>query len=160
MSAKPESTQPTPEAELQSWIDRLDPKGQKLFRSVRAAVRKRFPTVDELAYDYTSSIVLSYTPTKHGKDGIVSIAARADGVRLYLLDGPRLPDPKKLLQGSATQVRFVPVEAASRLAHPDVEALISSAIDRSKVAPPSVGKGRLIIQSRADKKPARRKPTK
>ena len=53
MTVKPDSRKRTPEAQLRAYIDRLDPKNQKLFRSVRAAVRKRFPTANELAYDYS-----------------------------------------------------------------------------------------------------------
>ena len=54
-----DSGEPTPEAQLQSFNDRFDPKHQKLIRSVRAAVRKRFPTANELVYDYSSFFVLS-----------------------------------------------------------------------------------------------------
>jgi hypothetical protein len=76
------------------------------------------------------------------------------------MNGPQLPDPKKLLQGSAKQVRFIQLEAASRLAHPDVKALIAAAIDQAKISLPSKGKGALIIKSSATKKRVRKKPTK
>ena len=161
---KTESKTPTPEAELQSYIQRLDPKNQKLMRSVRTAVRKRFPTANELAYDYGSHVVISYSPTDRAIDAIVAIDGRADGVRLYLTHGPHLPDPKGLLQGSGSQVRFVQVEAASRLAHPDLKALIAAAVDQSTVPlpskGPSKGKGKLIIKLTAAKKRSQRKPTK
>lgn len=151
MTVKPDSKKLTPEAQLRSFIDKLDPKDQKLLRSVRAVVRKRFPTANELAYDYSHSVVLAYSPTDRGIDGIVSIAARADGVRLYFNQGPQLPDPKKLLLGSGKQTRFVQVEAASQLADPDLEALMVAAIDRATVPLPSKGKGRLIIRGAAAK---------
>ena len=160
MTAKPDNSKSTPEAQLESFIDRFDPKAQKLFRSVRTAVRKRFPTANEMAYDYADSVVISYTPTDHGKDGIVSIAARADGVRLYLSGGPRLPDPKKLLQGSAGIVRYVPVEAVSQLDHPDVKALIAAALDQAKIPYSSKGKGALTIRPTAAAKRPRPKPKK
>jgi len=144
---KPDSKTPTPEAQVRSFINRFDPKEQKLFRSVRAAVRKRFPTANELAYDYNHSVVIAYSPTDRGIDGIVSIALRADGVYLYFMNGPQLPDPKGLLLGSGKQTRFVQVEAASQLAHPDVEALMAAAIDQAKVPLPPKGKGRLIIRT-------------
>ena len=147
MTVKPDSRKLTPEAQLRSFIDRFDPKDQKLIRSVRAAVRKRFPTANELAYDYTSSIVIGYSPTDRGIDAIVAISARATGVALYFNQGPQLPDPKKLLRGSGKQTRFVRVDAASQLAHPDVEALIAAAIDQARVPLPSKGKGSLIIKS-------------
>ena len=148
---KPDSKTPTPDAQVRSFINRFDPKDQKLFRSVRAAVRKRFPTANELAYDYNHSVVIAYSPSDRGIESIVSIALRADGVHLYLMNGPQLPDPKGLLLGSGKQTRFVRVEAASQVAHPDVEALIAAAIDRARVPLPSEGRGRLIIRGAAAK---------
>ena len=114
---------------------------------MQAAVRKRFPTANELVYDYSSFFVISYLPTDKGIDGIVSIAARADRVELYFNHGPQLPDPKKLLLGSGKLTRFIRVETARQLAHPDVEAFIATAIDLSSVPLPSEGKGSLIIKT-------------
>ena len=71
-----------------------------------------------------------------------------------------MPDPKKLLQGSGKQTRFIRVDAAGQLGHPDVEALIVAAIDHATVPLPSKGKGKLIIQSSASKRRPRRKSTK
>ena len=154
------SADATPEAQLESFLERFEPKTRKLFSSVRTALGKRFPTANELAYDYADSVVISFTPTDHGKDGIVTIAVRADGVRLYLAGGPKLPDPKKLLQGSAGLVRYVPLDDASRLAHPDVKALIAASLDQAKVPYPSKGKGALSIRPTAAAKRPRPKPKK
>ena len=160
MPVKPDSKTTSPEAQLRSFIDRFDPKAQKLIHAVRTALRKRFPTANELAYDYGHSVVISYSPTERGFEGIVTTSASADGLRLYFAQGPKLPDPKKLLQGSAKQVRFIPVEAASRLAHPDVKALMAAAVGRAPVPMPSKGKGGLFIRGAAAKKRPPRKPTK
>ena len=158
MTVKPDSKKRTPEAQLRAYIDKLDPKNQKLFRSVRSVVRKRFPTANELAYDYSHALVIGYSPADRGIDSIVAIRADANGVSLYFSQGPQLPDPKRLLRGSGKQTRYIPVEAASQLAHPDVEALIAAAIDRARVPLPSKGKSSLIIMSDGAKKPSRRKP--
>jgi len=160
VAVKPDRSKLTPEAELQSYIDRLDAKDQKIMRSVRAAIRKRFPTANELAYDYSSHVVISYSATDRAIDSIMAIDGRADGLRLYFMHGPQLPDPNRLLQGSGSQARFVPVEAASRLAHPDVAALIAAAVAKSTAPLPSKGKGALIIKLTAAKKRSQRKPTK
>jgi len=157
---KPDSTKLTPEARLRSFIDRFDPKDQKLIRSVRAAVRKRFPTANELAYDYSHALVIGYSPADRGIDSIVAIRASATGVSLYFSQGPKLPDPKGLLRGSGKQTRFIELEAASQLVHPDVEALIAATIDQARVPLPSKGKGSLIIKSDGAKKPPRRRPSK
>ena len=160
MTAKPDSKNLTPEAQLRAYIDNLNPKNQKLFRSVRAAVRKRFPTANELAYDYGTALVIGYAPADRGIDAVVAIRAGATGVSLYFNQGPELPDPKGLLRGSGKQTRFVQVEAASELAHPDVEALLAATIDQARIPLPSTGKGSLIIKSDGAKKPPRRKPSK
>lgn len=160
MAVNPKDATVEPEAQLRACVKRLDPKNQKLFRSVRAALRKRLPTANELAYDYGSQVVLSYSPTDRGIDGIVAIAGRADGVQLYFGQGKHLPDPKGLLLGSGSLTRFVWVETASRLSHPDLKALIAAALDRATVPLPSKGKGQLIVRPTAASKRSRRKPTK
>ena len=147
----------TPEAQLRSLIEKFDPQDQKLIRSVRSAVRKRLPTANELVYDYNSFFVITYSATDHPMDGIVSTAARPDGVRLYFMQGQKLPDPKKLLMGSGKQTRFIPVQAAAKLKHPDVEALIVATIDQASVPLPSEGRGTLIIRTFGEnKRPPRR----
>ena len=165
MAAKLDSGKGAPEAQLQSFNDRFDPKHQKFVRSVRAALQKRFPTANEIAYDYSSFFVIGYSPTEQGIESIVSIAARADGVDLYFSHGPQLPDPKKLLKGSAKMVRFIRLESVKHLADPDVEGFISGAIDLAKIKFASKGKGSLIIKTNktaaAKKKPvAKKKPSR
>lgn len=161
MAVKPDGKTPTPEAQLRAAVGKLDPKTRKLFRAVRAAVRKRFPTANELAYDYDFALVVGYAPADRGVDAVVAVRASDAGVSLYFSQGPKLADPAGLLRGSGKQVRYVPVEAAGRLADPDVEALIAATAAQARVPLPAEGKGRLIIQSGgAKKKPPRRKPAK
>jgi len=159
--AKDVTTDPsTPEAQLRSLIEKFGPQDQKLIRSVRSAVRKRLPAANELLYDYKTFFVIAYSATDQPTDGIASIAARPDGVRLYLMSAPRLPDPKKLLMGSGKEARFLRVESAGQLAHPDVEALFAAAIDLAGAPLPTTGRGRLVVRTFAGKKGPRRKPAK
>jgi len=158
MAAKVGSIKQTPEAQLRILVDRLDPKVQKLFRAVRAALRKRFPTLNEFAYDYSSFVVISYTPNEQGKDGIVSIAGRDSGVQLYFNQAKKLADPKKLLKGSGGMARFIQVETTKQLADPDVTAFFAAVTENSAVPLPAKGKGMLVIKTfKEQKKPARKK---
>ena len=147
MTVIPDSKKATPEAQLRSFNDRFAPKHQTFIRSIRAALRKRFPTANELAYDYKTFIVIAYSPTEQGIDAPVSVAARADRVELYFNHGPKFSDPKKLLQGSGKLTRFIRLESARQLADPDVKGFIAAAIDHSTVPLPSKGKGSLIIKT-------------
>src|SRR5262245_48826876 len=150
----------TAEATLRSFIGKFAPKDQKRIRAVRAAVRKRFPTANELVWDNYNFFVIGYSPTERPADSIVSIAARANGVGLCFIHGAALPDPKKLLLGSGSQTRFIRVESAAVLSRPEVEALVVAAIDRAKTPLPRTGRGRLIIRSVSKKQRPRRRPAK
>ena len=160
MPAKSDAGAASAEARLRSFIGKFEPKDQRLIRAVRSAVRKRFPTANELVWDNYNFFVIGYSPTERPTDSIVSIAARANGVGLCFIHGARLPDPKTLLVGSGKQTRFIRVESASLLTHPDVEALVAAAVDRAKTPLPTTGRGRLIIRSVAAKQRLRRKPAK
>ncbi|XHS80353.1 hypothetical protein ACFJGW_10345 [Burkholderiaceae bacterium UC74_6] len=140
------------EVRLQACIDRLAPKIQKLGRAVRAAVRKRFPTANELGYDYGDFVVIGYSPNDKGIDAVVAIALRATGVFLYFSQGPQLPDPKQMLRGTGKQVRFIELADAKQLADPDVEALITATIAQARVPLAAQGKGRLIFKASGAKK--------
>ena len=148
----------SPESRLRLFYERFGPKHRKLIRAVRAAVRRRFPSANELAYDYSSFILLAYSPTERGIDAFVSIAARANRVDLYFNNGPKLPDPKELLRGSGRQTRYIRLEKAAQLLHPDVKALIAAAKDLARTPLAPKGKGTLIIKT--DKSGAKPKPRK
>jgi len=73
-------------------------------------VRKRFPTANELAYDYKTFVVIGYSAPDRGIDAIVALAARSTGVSLYFNQGPKVPDPKGILMGSGKRTRFIQLE--------------------------------------------------
>jgi len=159
-AAKKADRQVGVERQLKAFIAKFGAKDQRLIRAVRSAVRKRFPTANELVYDNYNFFVIGYSPTERPSDAIVSIAARANGVGLCFFHGASLPDPKKLLLGSGNQTRFIRLESAATLAHPDVETLVAAAIARSKAPLPATGRGKLIIRSVSPKQRPRRRPAK
>ena len=146
------------EARLKGFIAKFDPKHQTLIRAVRQALRTRFPTAYELAYDNYNFFVLGYGPTERPSDCILSMAAGANGVGLCLLRGASLPDPKGILLGSGNQTRFIRLESVSVLARPEVEALVAAAVALSKTPLPASGGVKLIIRSVSAKQRPRRKP--
>jgi hypothetical protein len=108
-----------PETQLQSFIDKFDPKQQATIRAVRRALRQRLPGANELVYDNYNFFVIGYSSTERPSDSIVSLAAGANGVGLsFPYCGARLPDPHKLLLGSGNQNRFIRLDSAKVLARP------------------------------------------
>jgi Domain of unknown function (DU1801) len=146
-----------PERRLKTFIAKFEPRHQTLIRAVRKALRKRFPTAYELAYDNYNFFVIGYGSTERPSDAIVSMAAGANGVGLCFIHGASLPDPHKILLGSGNQTRFIRLESVNVLARPEVKALLAAAIARAKTPLPARGRGKLIIRSVSAKQRPRRK---
>src|SRR5437762_2222402 len=130
-----------PEEQLKTFVDKFEPAHQTLIRDVRKALRKRLPTAHELVYDNYNFFVIGYSPTERPSDGIISMAAGANGVGLCFIHGARLPDPKKILTGSGKQTRFIRLQSAKELARPEVEALIAAAVAQAKTPLRATGRG-------------------
>ena len=135
------------EKQLKRFISKFEPAHQRLIRAVRTALRKRFPTANELAYDNYNFFVIGYGPTQRPSDCIVSIAAAANGIGLCFIRGASLHDPRKILLGSGKQTRFIRLESADVLARPEVEALIAEAVAQAESPFSASGRGKLIIRS-------------
>jgi len=147
----------TAETQLRAFIAKFGDDDQRLIRAVRAAMRRRLPTANELVWDNYNFFVIGYSPTERPTDSVFSIAARANGLGLCFIRGAKLADPKGLLQGSGKQTRFIRIESAGDLAKLDVEALIKQAIAAAKTPFPPRGLGKLIIRSISAKQRPRRR---
>jgi hypothetical protein len=143
--------------QLAGFIAKFDPKAAKLIRACRAEMRGLLPTAVELVYDNYNFFVIGYGPTERASEAILSIAAAANGVGLAFLHGATLADPKKLLQGSGKQNRFIRLPTIAPLRSPDVLALIRAAVAQSKTPFPAQGGGYLVIKSISAKQRPRRK---
>lgn len=136
------------EAQVRTLIDKYVPTHLRLIAAMRRVLRKRLPTAHEVVYEYQNlgAVVISYSPSEQGYDGVLAIRADANGVKFYFNRGKELPDPEKLLQGSA-QARWIAVESAATLARPAVASLIDEAIARNKVPFAHTGRGPVVIRS-------------
>jgi hypothetical protein len=146
------------ETELRRLIDKFSPEKLRLVSAVRRALRKRLPTAHEIVYEYRDCFVISYSPSEHGYEGVLAIRGSAKGVQLYFNRGKELPDPLKLLQGSANLVRWIEVEGAATLGRPEIARLLDEAIKRSRVPFARTGGGVMVSRSTSAKKkrPSRR----
>jgi hypothetical protein len=138
------------EAEVRTLIARFAPVHQRLIGVVRRRLRKRLPTAHEVVYEYRDCFVISYSPNEHGYEGVLALRGSADGVKLYFTQGKGLPDPEKLLRGSAN-ARWIQLEGASTLTRPAVARLMDEAIARNRVPFARTGRGLVVIRLTAAK---------
>jgi ethanolamine utilization protein EutA (predicted chaperonin) len=84
-------------------------------------------------------------------------------VSLFFLQAMKsnLQDPQKLLQGSGSLVRFIPLDSPAQIDSAAVQQLMKKALVAAKVPLSRTGKGKLIIKSiSATQRPRRPAPAK
>jgi hypothetical protein len=146
----------TPEQQLKGFIAKFDPAMGMQIRECRSAMRKRYPTANELVYDNYNFFVIGYCTTERPSDCVVSLATNSKGIGLSFYRGATLADPHRILQGSGKQNRFVRLDGVATLRRSEVQELLDAA--EAQADPPFVktGKGKLIIRSISEKQRKRR----
>ena len=137
---------------MRALVARFASSHQRLVTSIRRRLRTRLPTAHEVVYEYRDFLVISFSPDDRGYAGVFAIHAGEQGVKLYFNHAKGMPDPEKLLQGSGSQMRWMPLESASTLARSHVASLIEEAIERTSVPFASTGKGSVVIRSTSAKR--------
>jgi hypothetical protein len=148
------------ETRLEGFFSRYEPATAGLGRALRARLRARLPGLFEIVYMYEGqeALVISYSPSEKGYEGVCSLALRPAGVQLHFAQGARLSeaDPGGLLQGSGNTVRHVVLHSVAEFDRPEIEVLMAAALKLAKVRPEAGAKGRVILRAEAQKKRARR----
>lgn len=151
MSPSEPNTQPAAdrraaEAELSELVAKIAPVHEALVGAMCRSLRKRLPTAHEVVYEYADCVVISYSPSGRGHEGVLSIRASAKSVELYFNNGKQLTDPDKLLKGSAKLVRFIQIESAATLRRAAVVDLIDEALVRNSVPFAATGRGTVVVR--------------
>jgi hypothetical protein len=149
-----------PAKQVESFIAKFDPGIARIVRAARAKLRKRYPTANELVYDNYNALAIGYGPNERTSEVFVSLAAYARGATLYFVQGRKIADPKRLLQGQGNQGAFVRLESVTVLDDRDVIALMDSAVSIGKTPLAASGRGRTIVKSISAKQRPRRLPAK
>ena len=146
----------TPAQQLAGFIGRFEPAIGRLVHAACTALRKRFPTANQLVYDNYNALAIGFSSTDRVSDVLLSLAVYARGVNLYFMYGARLPDPQHVLKGSGNRGRFIPLDSVAVLGRPAVAALIGAAVRQAKTPLGRTGRGRLLIKSVSKKQRPRR----
>lgn len=147
--------EPTPAAQFAKLLARFSPKIVAFAKRCMPKIRQALPGCLQLVYEYRHCVVISFGQSEQGAEGIVALSIYPEEVRLYFQGGKFLADPKDLLQGSAG-VRYVVLETAAAIDHPDIKALFKEAIKYRKAKLPRAGaaaRSPMIIKSILGKKP-------
>ena len=146
----------SPAKQLAGFIAKFEPAVQRVVRSCRWALRRRFPTAIEQVYDNYSFLAIGYCSTERTSDCIVSLAVSAKGVALSFYNGATLPDPENVLNGSGAQNRFVRLRSAKDLRESAIDTLLLAALAQANTPLSKSGRGVTLIKSVSAKQRPRR----
>ena len=150
------------ETQLANFFAKYEPAMAKLGKALRAKLRDRLPGLFEIVYVYETqnALVISYSPTENGYEGLCSIALYPRWVKLFFAQGALLSksDPNKLLQGRG-KVRHVVLNSVADFDRVEIEVLMAAAVTLAKLRLDASAKGSVILRAAAQKqRAARRKP--
>lgn len=151
---------PDDEIKLASFFAQYDPAIAQLAQALRGGLRARLPGLFEIVYLYPRqrALLLTYSPTERGYQGLCSLGVYPQQVLLHFGQGARLAhaDPYKLLRGSGNVVRHVVLNDAQDLERADIETLMVAALALAAVRPVAGAHNQLIIKAEEQQKRARR----
>lgn len=152
------------ETQLAGFFAKYEPAIAKLGEALRAKLRDRLPGLFELVYVYDTqnALVISYSPTENGYEGLCGIALYPRSVQLFFGQGALLSksDPNKLLQGRGKTVRHVVLNSVADFDRAEIEVLMAAALKLAKLRLDASAKGSVIIKAAAQKQRAARRATK
>ena len=151
------------ETQLAGYFAKYDPPIVKLGKALRAKLRARLPGLFEVVYVYEGqhSLVISYSPTEQGYEGLCSLALYPREVKLFFAQGALLSkaDPNKLLQGRGTTVRHVVMNTLADFDRAEIEAVMAAAVQLAKLRLDAGAKGSVVFRVEAQQQRARRTKT-
>ena len=148
------------ETQLASYFARYEPAMAKLGKALRAKLRGRLPGLFEIVYVYENqdALVISYSPTERGFEGLCSIGLYPRCVKLFFGQGARLSksDPNRLLQGRGKTVRHVVLNSIADYDRAEIGVLMAAALKLAKLRLDASAKSSVIIKAEAQKQRALR----
>ncbi|MCB9833073.1 MAG: hypothetical protein H6807_11430 [Planctomycetes bacterium] len=130
-----------PETILEERFANYEPALATLGKALRAKLRARLPGLHEIVYVYENqgALVVAYSPSERGIDGLCSFKLEPGRLRLYFGKGAQLAkaDPGRLLQGRGKTVRHLEIMSMADFERPEVEVLMVAALELAGDRPAS-----------------------
>lgn len=144
------------ERELEGFVAKFTPEVAAMTRAVLKAMRRRYPTAQELVYDNYNALAIGFAPSEKTSTGIFSIAVYPRWVSLFFLQAKGVPDPEKLLKGSGNVAKHIVLTSPGDLDLPAIKEMMAAAVEVAKAPFPAKGKHAVVIKSVSAKQRPRR----
>jgi len=147
---------PSPQQQLDFFLDKFTPEIAALARRTLARMRQRLPGAVEFVYDNYYALAIGFGPTERPSEAVLSVVLYPRWILLYFLQGAVLPDPAGLLKGAGKVGRHLVLHDDTPLDSPEVHALIDDAVALADSPFDAQRPRKLLIKAVAEKQRARR----
>jgi hypothetical protein len=145
------------EAQLDAFLAKFMPEIEDTAREALKKMRARLPGAVELVYDNYNALAIGFSPTERTSEAVFSIALYPRWVSLFfLINGTKLRDTHRCLQGRGNQVRHIVLENAAKLDDLAVKELMAQAVELAPKQFDSNQPRRMIVKSVSGKQRPRR----
>src|SRR5262249_1918617 len=142
--------------QLDGFLAKYSPAVAAQAREVLAAMRARLPGAVELVYDNYNALAIGFGPSERASAAIFSIALFPRGISLFLLQGEKLPDLSRRLEGKGKQAGHIRLAGVETLDDPAVQTLMAEALARARAPLDATNPSRLVIKSVSESQRPRR----
>jgi hypothetical protein len=117
-----------PSTELLHFLDAYAPALVALALDLRELILDEAPEANEIVYDGAYTVALHYSATARHQDAFCYIALFTSHINLGFNRGAELPDPKKKLEGTGSQMRHIKIKEPADLERPEVRSFLRAAL--------------------------------
>jgi hypothetical protein len=103
---------------------------REIAAAARALLKSSLPGIEETADVSAKLIGYGYGPGY--KDGVCTLILSKKEVKLGIVFGASLPDPKRLMTGTGKVHRHVPLRSPADLERPGLKALLQAALEAQR----------------------------
>ncbi len=113
-----------PSSELLHFLDAYAPALVALALDLRDLILNEAPEANEIVYDGAYTVALHYSATARYQDAFCYIALFTSHINLGFNRGAELPDPKKRLEGTGSQMRHIKLKDPADLDRPEIRTFL------------------------------------
>jgi len=156
MAAPAQSKTPSPQEQLDGFLDKYLPEIAAQARACLKILRARLPGAVQMVYDNYNALVVGFGPSEKPSDAIFSLVMYPRYLILCFLQGTKVPDPDGVLKGSGNVVRNIRLTEPGDLNRPDIRDVMAAAMESARVPIDPAARGKLIVRSVSAKQRPRR----
>jgi hypothetical protein len=149
----------SPQKQLDGFLAKYLPEISAQARACLKILRALLPGAIQLVYDNYNALVVGFGPSEKPSEAIFSLVIFPRYMSLCFLQGTKVPDPGRLLQGSGNVVRHIRLSVPADLNRPDIREVMAAAMESARVPFDPAAPGKLVIRSVSPKQRPRRPPS-